>query len=86
MTVVERMQKTGIRRLGGKSSDFRYARAGGGAVAAVDRKRIAALKIPPAWREVAIHPSPGGAVQAIGKDAAGRWQYLYRPARQAPGA
>ena len=83
MTLVERIHKTGIRRLGGKSSGFRYARAGGGAVSAADRKRIAALKIPPAWREVAVHPSPGGAVQAIGKDSAGRWQYLYHPARTA---
>jgi len=85
MTVVERIQKTGIRRRGGKASGFRYARAGGGAVTAADRKRIDALKIPPAWREVAIHPSPRGAVQAIGKDAAGRWQYLYHPARTARG-
>ena len=85
MTLVERIHKTGIRRRGGKASGFRYARAGGGAVTAADRKRIAALKIPPAWREVAIHPSPRGAVQAIGKDAAGRWQYLYHPARTARG-
>jgi DNA topoisomerase I len=85
MTLVERIHKTGIRRLGGKSSGFRYGRSGGGAVTAADRKRIDALKIPPAWREVAIHPSPRGAVQAIGKDAAGRWQYLYHPARTARG-
>jgi DNA topoisomerase-1 len=83
MTLVDRIHKTGIRRLGGKASGFRYARAGGGAVTAADRKRIDALKIPPAWRAVAIHPSPRGAVQAIGKDAAGRWQYVYHPARTA---
>jgi DNA topoisomerase-1 len=83
MTVVERIQKTGIRRLGGKSSGFRYERAGGGAVTAADRKRIDALKIPPAWREAAIHPFARGAVQAVGKDAAGRWQYLYHPVRTA---
>jgi DNA topoisomerase-1 len=85
VTLVERIHRTGIRRLGGKESGFRYERAGGGAVTAADRKRIAALKIPPAWREAAIHPSPRGAVQAIGKDAAGRWQYLYHPARTARG-
>ena len=85
MTLVERIHKTGIRRLGGKERGFRYERVGGGTVTAVDRKRIAALKIPPAWREAAIHPSPRGAVQAIGRDAAGRWQYLYHPARSARG-
>jgi DNA topoisomerase I len=85
MTLVERIHKTGIRRLGGKESGFRYVRAGGGTVTAADRKRITALKIPPAWRDAAVHPSPRGAVQAIGKDAAERWQYLYHPARSARG-
>lgn len=85
MTLVERIHKTGIRRLGGKESGFRYAPAGGGTVTAADRKRIEALKIPPAWRDAAVHRSPRGAVQAVGKDAAGRWQYLYHPARSARG-
>ncbi len=85
MTLVERIHKMGIRRLGGKARGFRYVRAGGGTVTAADRKRIAALAIPPAWRDAAVHPSPRGAVQAIGKDAAGRWQYLYHPARSARG-
>jgi len=35
------------------------------------------LKVPPAWTEVAINPAPTGRLQAIGKDAACRWQYLY---------
>ena len=83
MTLVERIQRTGIRRLGSKESGFRYERAGGGAVTAADRERITALKIPPAWREAAVHSSPRGPVQAVGKDAAGRWQYLYHPARTA---
>jgi len=42
-----------------------------------DRARIRALKIPPAWKDVAIHRSSVAAVQAVGKDRAGRWQYLY---------
>ena len=85
MTVIERIQKTGIRRLGSRGHGFRYERAQGGAVTAAQMKRIAALKIPPAWTEAAIHSSPRGAVQAVGKDAAGRWQYLYHPARSARG-
>lgn len=44
-----------------------------------ERARIAALAIPPAWRDVWICPWPHGHVQAIGVDAAGRRQYLYHP-------
>jgi DNA topoisomerase-1 len=39
--------------------------------------RIEALKIPPAWKDVCISSSAAAAIQAVGKDAAGRWQYLY---------
>jgi DNA topoisomerase-1 len=39
--------------------------------------RIAALRIPPAWRDVWICPHPLGHLQATGVDAAGRKQYLY---------
>lgn len=39
--------------------------------------RIAALAIPPAWRNVWICPQPNGHIQAVGTDAAGRRQYLY---------
>lgn len=40
-------------------------------------ERIAALAIPPAWRDVWISPSPRARLQATGVDAAGRKQYLY---------
>jgi DNA topoisomerase-1 len=46
-------------------------------VSAADLKRIDELRIPPAWAEVWINSAAGGMVQAIGKDAAGRLQYLY---------
>ncbi|MBV8929804.1 MAG: DNA topoisomerase IB [Mycobacteriaceae bacterium] len=39
--------------------------------------RIESLVIPPAWREVWICPFPNGHIQAIGRDAAGRRQYIY---------
>jgi DNA topoisomerase I len=39
--------------------------------------RIKALVIPPAWEDVWISPDPRGHIQAIGRDAAGRKQYLY---------
>ncbi|HEX4364587.1 MAG TPA: DNA topoisomerase IB [Solirubrobacteraceae bacterium] len=41
--------------------------------------RIAALVIPPAWREAWISPDPFGHIQATGIDARGRKQYLYHP-------
>jgi DNA topoisomerase IB len=39
--------------------------------------RIKALVIPPAWTDVWISPDPRGHIQATGRDAAGRKQYLY---------
>src|SRR5690606_22101113 len=41
------------------------------------RERIDALVIPPAWTEVWICPSPTGHIQATGRDARGRKQYIY---------
>ena len=80
MTRLERLQRGGIRRLGTPKQGFTYETADGGHVKAADLERIEKLKIPPAWTEVAIHPSPRASLQAIGKDAAGRWQYLYHEA------
>jgi DNA topoisomerase-1 len=39
--------------------------------------RINKMRIPPAWRNVAVSTDPGAKVQAVGMDAAGRWQYKY---------
>lgn len=77
MTKLERLQKTGINRLGSPARGFRYKTAAGKKASAADVKRIDALKIPPAWIEVWISENAGSAVQAIGQDAAGRLQYLY---------
>jgi DNA topoisomerase IB len=41
-------------------------------------ERIAALAIPPAWREVWVCTDPRGHLQATGVDVARRKQYLYR--------
>jgi DNA topoisomerase I len=43
------------------------------------RRRFEALVIPPAWTEVWICRYATGHLQAIGRDAAGRRQYLYHP-------
>jgi len=69
----------GIRRVGAKR--FRYVDDATGA-AVEDRatlERIAALAIPPAWRDVWICAHPQGHLQATGRDARDRKQYRYHP-------
>lgn len=57
---------------------FRYLDAQGGKVAdPVDRARIRALAIPPAWTDVWICADNTGHIQAMGRDTRGRRQYLY---------
>jgi DNA topoisomerase-1 len=77
MTRIEKLHATGIRRLGSPKRGFRYVTADGKRPSAADLDRIAALVLPPAWKEVAISASPTAALQAVGRDAAGRWQYRY---------
>jgi DNA topoisomerase I len=79
MTVVAELQSEGILRLGGMKTGFRFRYAGGGAPGRRQLKRIDTLRIPPAWRSVAIDASPDAWIQAVGQDKAGRWQYLYHP-------
>lgn len=70
-------QTRGIRRIR-TGAGFRYSRQNGAAVRdAATLKRIAALAIPPAWREVWICPHPRGHLQAVGRDARQRKQYRY---------
>lgn len=76
MTNLERLQTIGIKRLGTPKRGFRY-QSSNGRLTQADLQRISELKIPPAWTDVAINPAVTGRLQAIGKDAAGRWQYLY---------
>lgn len=40
-------------------------------------RRVKALAVPPAWKEVWICPDPNGHIQAVGRDARGRKQYRY---------
>jgi DNA topoisomerase-1 len=81
MTRIEKLMAKGIHRKGSAARGFRYVTADGRKIGRADSTRIEALKIPPAWADVCINPSPSGAVQAIGKDVAGRWQYLYHESR-----
>ena len=67
----------GIRRRG-RGRGFDYVDEDGERVDDPDVvERIAALSIPPGWRDVWICADPLGHLQATGIDAAGRKQYLY---------
>jgi DNA topoisomerase-1 len=69
---------TWIRRLGSKRTGFRYVDANDRVIR--DRRllaRIDALRVPPAWRDVHIAPTPRSSIQAWGFDARGRKQYRY---------
>ena len=72
MTLVEELQRSGIRRVGTPKRGFRFVGA-----SKQDLDRLHDLKLPPAWTEVAISRSASSRLQAIGKDKAGRWQYRY---------
>ncbi|HLL22063.1 MAG TPA: hypothetical protein VK427_08025 [Kofleriaceae bacterium] len=67
----------GIRRLGSPKR-FRYVRADAKPVRdEATLRRIRALAIPPAWKDVWICPDADGHIQATGRDARGRKQYRY---------
>src|ERR671937_854803 len=70
-------RRGGWRRVGSRGR-FRYYDARGKRITDEDKlARIEQLAIPPAWRDVRISPRPGAKLQATGRDAAGRRQYLY---------
>jgi len=45
----------------------------------IERKRLASLAVPPAYEDVWMCPIPHGHLQATGRDAKGRKQYVYHP-------
>jgi DNA topoisomerase I len=81
MTRIEKLCASGIRRMGSPARGFRYLNTDGRRINKADLSRIEALKIPPAWTDVCINGTTSGAVQAVGKDDAGRWQYIYHESR-----
>lgn len=69
----------GITRVrSGKGFSYRDA-AGRTITDRAERKRLAALAVPPAYTDVWICPDPRGHIQATGRDAKGRKQYRYHP-------
>ena len=65
------------RRRRGKG--FSFAGPDGKQISEADRTRISSLVIPPAWTEVWICQDEASHLQATGRDAAGRKQYIYHP-------
>ena len=59
---------------------FSYVDADGRTIHRGIRKRIADLVIPPAWSEVRIAADASAHLQAVGRDEAGRLQYIYHDA------
>jgi DNA topoisomerase-1 len=80
MTAIERLQKTGIRRVGSPKAGFRYRTPEGARPPEAQLERIRSLVLPPAWTDVFVSPSASSPIQAIGRDRAGRWQYVYSEA------
>ncbi|WP_244238045.1 DNA topoisomerase IB [Corallococcus terminator] len=80
LTQLELLRREGLRRVGTMKQGFRYVDANGRAVSQKERERIEALKLPPAWTEVAIATKASARLQAVGRDGAGRWQYRYSEA------
>jgi len=57
---------------------FRYHDPSGADITSAETlQRIAALVIPPGWKDVWISPDPLGHIQATGRDSRGRTQYRY---------
>jgi DNA topoisomerase I len=76
---VDDRRMPGIRRIGSKSR-VRYVAPNGRTIGDLaELRRIKALVIPPAWKDVWICPDPRGHLQATGRDARGRKQYRYHP-------
>jgi DNA topoisomerase I len=58
MTRLEQLQQIGIRRRGSLKQGFHYEPTDKRKITSDDLSRIKALRIPPAWIDVFINPSP----------------------------
>ncbi len=63
----------------GNTGSFRYS-SDEGALSRACLARIKSLVIPPAWGDVRIAKDPQAHLQAVGRDEAGRLQYIYHTA------
>ncbi len=69
----------GIRRRGSRRPRYYDEVAGREIRASTTLQRVRSLAVPPAWVDVWISPDPDSHVQATGRDARGRKQYIYHP-------
>jgi DNA topoisomerase-1 len=58
---------------------FSYFRPDGKSVIVAEKRRLAALAVPPAYEDVLYAADADAHIQAVGRDAAGRLQYRYHP-------
>lgn len=66
-----------IRRIK-RGSGYSFVRANGSRISDISTiRRLRAMAVPPAYREVRYSPDPNSHLQAVGRDAAGRLQYRY---------
>jgi DNA topoisomerase-1 len=89
MDPAETVRATGLRYVSDAAPGIRRKRSGRGfsysgpdGAKISDRAtldRIKSLGIPPAWEDVWICPRPNGHIQATGRDARRRKQYIYHP-------
>ncbi len=85
----ESAERAGLRYVGDEEPGYRRKRWGRGFTYLTPngehvkdealRLRFEALAIPPAWTDVWICLTPRGHIQATGRDAEGRKQYVYHP-------
>ena len=76
--VVAREGLTIRRRRRGRGFEYRHE-TGGKVTRPATLKRLRSLAIPPAYAEVRIAAHADHHIQAVGRDAAGRLQYIYHP-------
>lgn len=86
-TIEERVVgETGLHKIGIEELTIRRVKSGRGVrlvkqpavtVPAAHQDRIVKLAIPPAWSHVRISADPLSHIQAVGRDGAGRLQYIY---------
>jgi DNA topoisomerase-1 len=58
---------------------FGYFGPDGKSVTMAEKRRLAALAVPPAYEDVLYAADAAAHIQAIGRDSAGRLQYRYHP-------
>jgi DNA topoisomerase I len=76
LTLGDQNQLT-IRRIK-RGKNYSFVRANGSHIRdARTIRRLHAMAVPPAYREVRYSPDPNSHLQAVGRDAAGRLQYRY---------